>query len=371
MTPTLERAGVSISPPFHFGSAMQAAILYGKEDVRLEEVPVPAVGRGELLVRVRTALTCGTDVKVYRRGYHARMIQPPALFGHELAGDVVALGEGVTAFRIGDRVVAANSAPCEECFFCRHKQPNLCEDLLFNNGAYAEFIRLPERIVRKNTYPIPDDVSYVDAALVEPLACALRGLDESGVQPGDTVAVMGLGPIGLMFVRLAKRAYGARVLAIARRIEQVDRAMLLGADEGILTSKGIELNSDAALVSEVRARTGGRGADVVIEAIGRPESWELATLVVRKGGVINFFGGCPTGTKVGLDTTLLHYSEITCKASFHHTPAHIRRSLELVAAGLINATHFVNHEQPLSELPQVLHDLAHHRNGHIKTAIIP
>ena len=350
---------------------MQAAVLYGKEDVRLEAVPVPSVGVGELLVRVRTALTCGTDVKVYRRGYHARMIQPPALFGHELAGDVVAIGQGVQSFSVGDRVVAANSAPCDECFFCRHKQPNLCEDLLFNNGAYAEFIRIPERIVRKNTYHIPQGMSYKDAALAEPLACALRGLDECHLQPGDTLAILGLGPIGLMFVRLAKWVFGARVVAIARRLEQVDRAMMLGADEGLLISKNVELSRDLKVVSEVRARTGGRGADVVIEAIGHPDAWELSTLLARKGGIINFFGGCPTGSKVGLDTSLLHYGEITCKASFHHTPDHIRRSLDLLADGRVGAAHLVNHEQPLSELPQVLHDLAHHRNGHIKTAIIP
>jgi L-iditol 2-dehydrogenase len=367
----LEKPGLDISTKRELGSAMQAAVLYGKEDVRLEEVPVPAIGRGELLVRVRAALTCGTDVKVYRRGYHAKMIQPPALFGHEMAGDVVALGTKVRSFQVGQRVVAANSAPCDECFFCRRDQQNLCEDLLFNNGAYAEFIRLPERLVRKNTYQIPDGVSYQDAALVEPLACALRGLDESHVQPGDTVAVMGLGPIGLMLARLAKSVYRARVIAIARRVEQINRARLLGADEGVLIDRNVELNNDQALIGEVEALTSGRGADIVMEAIGRPEAWELATLLVRKGGLINFFGGCPSGTRVGLDTTLLHYGEITCKASFHHTPAHIRRSLELVADGSVRAAHLVNHEQPLSELPQVLHDLAHHRNGRIKTAIIP
>ncbi len=370
MAATLQRLTTAF--PFRdLQSRMQAAVLYGREDVRLEEVPVPSCGPGELLVKVRTALTCGTDVKVYRRGYHARMIQPPALFGHEMAGDIVAMGDDVGSFRVGQRVVAANSAPCDQCFFCRHEQPNLCEDLLFNNGAYAEYIRIPERIVRKNTYIIPDAVSYKDAALAEPLACALRGLSESKFQPGDTVAIMGLGPIGLMFVRLARWVYGARVIAIARRIEQVDRAMLLGADEGVLISRNVDLNKDTGLVSEVKARTGGRGADVVIEAIGRPEAWELATLLVRKGGVINFFGGCPNGAKVGLDTSLLHYGEITCKASFHHTPAHIRRSLELIAEGKVNASHLVNHEQPLSELPRVLHDLAHHRNGQVKTAIIP
>jgi L-iditol 2-dehydrogenase len=344
---------------------MNAAVLYGKEDVRLESVPVPQIGSGELLVRVRAALTCGTDVKVFRRGYHAKMIQPPALFGHEMAGDVVGVGESVSRFQIGDRVVAANSAPCDECFFCRRGQVNLCEDLLFNNGAYAEFMKIPKRIVDKNTYRVAEHLTYTDAALAEPLSCALRCLDESDVRPRDTVAIMGLGPIGLIFVRLARFAYGARVIAMARRIEQIDRAVALGANEGIL------MGSQDLLVEEVKAQTGGRGADVVIEAIGQPEAWVLATRLVRKGGVINFFGGCPAGTKVELDTALLHYSEITCKASFHHTPAHVRRSLDLIAEGVVTATHLVNHEEPLDQLPQVLRDLAHRRNGQIKTAIIP
>ncbi len=352
-------------------STMQAAVLYGKEDVRLESVAVPSIGPGELLVRVRAALTCGTDVKVFRRGYHAKMIRPPALFGHEMAGDVVDVGEGVTGFYPGQRIAAANSAPCDHCFFCRRGQTNLCEDLLFNNGAYAEFIRIPERIVRKNTYIIPDHLGYRDAALVEPLACVLRGLDESHVRAGDTVAVIGLGPIGLMFVRLAHWAFGARVIAIARRLEQVDKAVLLGAGEGILLSQDSPLNEQPSVVSALKSYTGGRGAEVVIEAVGHPQSWELATKLARKGGIINFFGGCPSGTKVALDTALLHYSEITCKASFHHTPGHIRRSLDLVAEGKVTAAHVVNDEEPLSELPRILHDLAHHPNGHIKTAIIP
>jgi L-iditol 2-dehydrogenase len=226
-------------------------------------------------------------------------------------------------------------------------------------------MRLPERIVRTNTYAIPNQLAYKDAALLEPLACVLRGLHESNVRPGDTIAVMGLGPIGLMFVRLAKWAFGARVIAIARRLEQVDRAVLLGAAEGVL------MGDDAAVVSEIRARTGRRCADVVIEAIGHPQAWELATQLVRKGGTVNFFGGCPTGTKVALNTDLLHYSEITCKATFHHTPDHIRRALEVIVDGTVSASHFVNHEEPLSRLPQILKDLAHHRNGQIKTAIVP
>lgn len=345
---------------------MKAAVLYGKEDIRLESVPLPALGPGEILVRVRTALTCGTDVKVFRRGYHARMIIPPALFGHELAGDVAEVGPGVSKFRVGQRVVAANSAPCGECFFCQRNQANLCEDLLFNNGAYAEFIRIPARIVEKNTYEIPNHLRYQDAALIEPLACVLKGLDESHIQPGDTVAVMGLGPIGLMFVRMAKAVCGARVIAVARRQLQIDSAIRLGADDGVI----LDLDQPERTLTQVKYLTSGRGADVVIEAVGQTVSWELATQMVRKGGIVNFFGGCANGAKVGLDTQLLHYSEITCKASFHHTPGHIRRSLDIVASGRVTANHLVNREEPLDNLLKVMYDLMS-RNGHIKTAIIP
>src|SRR5215831_21119373 len=171
---------------------MTAAVLYGKEQLRIESVDVPRIGRGDVLVRVRAALTCGTDVKVFRRGYHPRMIQPPALFGHELAGDIVATGPDVRGFEVGQRVIAANSAPCGTCFYCERGSENLCEDLLFNNGAYAEYIRIPERIVRKNMHELPSHISYQDAALVEPLACVIRGLEETGIRSGDNVAIIGL-----------------------------------------------------------------------------------------------------------------------------------------------------------------------------------
>ena len=342
---------------------MTAAVLYGRENVQIETVPVPAIQAGDVLVRVQAALTCGTDVKVFRRGYHARMIVPPALFGHELAGDIVALGQGVQKFRVGQRVVAANSAPCMECFYCKRGSENLCEDLLFNNGAYAEYIRIPARIVERNMYEMPDHVSYKDAALVEPLACVLRGLDETGIQRGDNVAIIGLGPIGLMFVRLAK-AYGARVIAIGRRQTQLDRAARMGADELITSIESAET------VQRVRDLTKGRGADIAIEAVGHPEVWEMAVRLLRRGGVVNFFGGCPNDSRISLDTSLLHYSEITCRASFHHTPAHIRKALGFVRRGVISSSDFVNRVEPLTNLLEVMRHLMSH-NGHMKTAIIP
>jgi L-iditol 2-dehydrogenase len=342
---------------------MMAAVLYGKEHLQVEPVEVPKVDAGDILVRVRVALTCGTDVKVFRRGYHARMIVPPAVFGHELSGDVVALGDGVTRFAVGQRVVAANSAPCEHCYFCRRGLENLCEDLLFNNGAYAEYIRIPARIVERNTYEIPSEVSYQDAALVEPLACVLRGLEETGIQPGETLAIIGLGPIGLMFVRLAK-LYGARVIAIGRRQTQLNRAAAAGADE-LISTEQMARPADA-----VRSLTGGRGADVAIEAVGNPETWHWAVDMVRRGGTVNFFGGCPNESRVSLDTSLLHYSEITCKASFHHTPLYVRKALDIICNGDIRACDFVNREEPLVNLLEVMRHLMSH-NGHLKTAIFP
>lgn len=342
---------------------MLAAVLYGKEHLQVEPVAVPQIGENDVLVRVKAALTCGTDVKVFRRGYHARMIIPPAVFGHELAGDIVQAGSNVTRFHAGQRVVAANSAPCLECFYCRKGLENLCEDLMFNNGAYAEFIRIPDRIVERNLYEIPADMSYQDAALAEPLACVLKGVEDSGLKEGDNVAVIGLGPIGLMFVRLAKAA-GARVIALGRRQTQLERAGTLGADELISTT---HLENP---VAAVRALTGGRGADVAIEAVGKPHTWELCVRLVRKGGTVNFFGGCASGTRVALDTNRLHYSEITLKATFHHTPETVRKAFALITEKKIRGTDYITGEAPLSRLQQVLRHMLN-RNGDIKTAIIP
>ena len=344
-------------------SHMMAAVLYGKEHLLVEPVAVPTINRGDILVRVKVALTCGTDVKVFSRGYHARMIVPPAVFGHELAGDVIAVGEDVTKFSIGQRVVAANSAPCDKCFFCQRGLQNLCEDLLFNNGAYAEYIRIPARIVESNTYLIPRHVGYSDAALVEPLACVVRGFEETVPREGDTIAIIGLGSIGLMFAKLAK-LYGCRVIALGRRRSQLERAAALGVDELIA------VEGDTNPLSAIRDLTHGRGVDIAIEAVGKPQTWQWAVDMVRRGGTVNFFGGCPNDSKVSLDTALLHYSEITCKASFHHTPAYIQKALDLIRAGHITASFFVNREEPLTNLLEVMRHLMSH-NGHLKTAIVP
>jgi len=348
----------------HGRSTMKAAILHGREDIRIEHVPVPEAAAGELVVRVGAALTCGTDLKVFRRGYHARMIVPPALFGHELAGTVVEAGEGVTGFATGERVVALNSAPCGECYFCARGQENLCDDLLFNNGAYAEFIRIPARIAAKNTLHVPDHVPLEHAALTEPLACAVHGFEDSHPRAGDTVAVIGGGPLGLMILHVAALA-GYEVIAIVRHDGQADAARQLGA------AHVVQATSIRKAIRETRQLTPkDRGVDIAIEAVGVPEAWEEAVELVRKGGTVNFFGGCAVGTHVNLDTNRIHYSDITLRATFHHTPAICRKALELIAGGRFQAAAFITGHAHLYELNRVFEKLMK-RSSEIKTAIVP
>jgi L-iditol 2-dehydrogenase len=348
----------------HGRRTMQAAILHGREDVRIENVPVPRAGVGEIVVQVGAALTCGTDLKVFRRGYHARMIVPPALFGHEMAGTVVEAGVGVTSFAPGDRVVALNSAPCGQCYFCRRDQENLCDDLLFNNGAYAEYIRIPARIVAKNTLRIPEHVPLEHAALTEPLACAVHCIEDCTPHKGDTIAIIGGGPLGLMLLHVASLA-GYQTISLVRHPGQVEAARHLGATHVVQTAV------IRHAIEETRALTSGnRGVDIAIEAVGLPDAWQEAVELVRKGGTVNFFGGCATGTHVSLDTNRLHYNDINLKATFHHTPAFCRQALDLISTGRFQSTAFITGHAHLYELNRVFEKLMR-RSSEIKTAIVP
>jgi L-iditol 2-dehydrogenase len=347
-------------------STMQAAVLHGREDVRIEQVPIPKAAAGELIVHVGAALTCGTDLKVFRRGYHARMIVPPALFGHELAGTVFEAGEGVADFAPSDRVVALNSAPCGKCYFCLRGQENLCDDLLFNNGAYAEFIRIPERIVAMNTIRVPENVPLEHAALTEPLACAVHGFEDSEPRRGDLIAVIGGGPLGLMILHVAALA-GYETIALVRHDGQAEAARQLGAAHVVQNS------SIRKAIQETRALTpNDRGVDIAIEAVGVPEAWQEAMELVRKGGTVNFFGGCARNTHVTLDTNRIHYSDITLRATFHHTPALCRKALALIASGRFQASAFITGHARLYELNRVFEKLMNRSDeSEIKTAIVP
>ena len=344
---------------------MTAAVLYGSEDLRIEHIDVPALAVDEVLLRVRLALTDGTDLKVWKRGYHAMMIQPPAVFGHEVVGEIVAMGKRVDPkWHLGTRVIAANSAPCFRCYHCRRGQENLCEDLLFNNGAYAEYMRIPGRIVRENMLEVPHSVDDHSAALVEPLACVLRGIHEMEVRTGDTAAVIGCGPIGLKYVRMLSRC-GVRVIALARREGPLAIARKLGA---AVTINVTEISDVVAAVRDLTEDK--RGPDSVVEAAGNPATWEQALNMVRRGGVVNFFSGLPTGSRVEIEPAMIHYSEIRMISPFHHTPRFIREALEAVRRRDVSAEEFVTEEIRLEALPQAFARMKS-RSGEIKLAVRP
>ncbi len=329
---------------------MKAAVLHGREDVRVEEVEWRPLGAGEVRLRIEAALTCGTDLKVYKRGYHACMIVPPAVFGHEMAGTLAEVAPDVQGWRVGDRVVVANSAPCGQCFYCGQQQENLCDDLLFLNGAYAESIVVPPRIVGRNLLRLQPGTSFRDAALTEPLACVVQGVRDCKLRAGQRVLVIGSGPIGLMFTALARHA-GCEVTVAGRGEQRLQRAKDLGA------SQVIEAPREGDLTGAVRNQT-SQAFDVVVEAVGQPATWEAAVKLVRKGGTVNLFGGCPTGSTVNFDTALLHYSNLTLLASFHHTPAAIRQALSYIEKGLIKASDFVDGECALEDLPRLFKSMA-------------
>ncbi|MBC8449790.1 MAG: zinc-binding dehydrogenase [Chloroflexi bacterium] len=329
--------------------------------LELRQVPVPAIGPDDILVRVRVALTCGTDVKTYRRGHPK--IPPPTLFGHEFAGDVLAVGAAVREFEPGMRVVAGNSAPCNLCFYCKHGQQNLCDHLVINLGAFAEFVRVPGPIVRQNTYRIPDPLPYRHAALMEPLACVVHGQDLVRIRPGETVIVIGAGgPIGLMHLQLALRQGAAQVIAVDLQDERLAVAQQLGATCIV----NPEREDPVAVAREL---TDGRGADVAIESAGAKAAWLTAVAAVRKGGRVLWFGGLPSGTQVEVDAVRVHYDELTLIGPYHLTPRDCFRALRLIEAGVIDADALVTHELPLERLEEALQMMMDGRC--VKTAILP
>lgn len=327
---------------------MKAVVFYGPGDLRFADVPMPRPKPGEVLVRVDAALTCGTDVKTYRRGHPVMIPVIPTIFGHELAGTIVEVGPGVQGVREGDRVVAANSAPCGACSSCRRGRANLCEDLFFWNGAFAEYALIPSRVTALNLPKISDSLPGRRGAFAEPLACALHALSLAEIRAGDQVVIFGHGPLGQLLGLLAIH-HGGRVLLIGKPGPRLDRAR----------GHGFEcLESLPDVVPAVRKVTGGQGADVAIDATGRPEVWEQAVTSTRRGGTTVFFGGCAPGTEVRLDTRRLHYEELKLVGAFHHTPSGIRRAISLLESGAINPDVLVTHEMRLREVPEALELMA-------------
>jgi len=342
---------------------MRAAMLHGIKDLRVEAVPVPQVGTGEVLVRVMAATTCGTDLKIYQRGYVEKVIKLPTIFGHEWAGDVVQVAPGLVWPQEGMRVRAGNSAPCLHCNMCQRGKYNLCENMIWLWGAYAEYIKVPSRMVLVNMQEIPPQVAFEEAAIAEPLACVLHGVEEAKVMLGDSVAIIGAGPIGLLHLLTAKKIGVQKVVIIDLVKERLDFAKKIGADEAVNAGQ-----ENAA--ERVKELTKGYGADVVIEAIGLPATWEQALKLVRKGGTVLEFGGCPPGTEIRLDTEQLHYGETKVMGAFHTSPLHFRKALDLISSRTIDVRPLITRTMKLDNIKDAFEILSTSKTE-IKIGILP
>ena len=328
---------------------MKSLQFYAPLEVKFEEVEIKDPKEGEVQVKIEAALTCGTDVKTYKRSHPVLIKKTPSGFGHEFSGVISKVGKNVMGFNVGDRVVAANSAPCGECFFCKRGEYNLCENIEFLNGAYAEYINVPKAIVKRNLIHIPDDLEFERAAFAEPLANVVHGIEKTDIKEGQSVGVIGLGPIGLLFVRLAKMK-GARVIAAARNPLKLKLAKDFGcADEVVDLNKYKHPEKIFKDFSDEK-----RGLDVVIECVGLPEVWEEMFNYVRKGGKIHFFGGCPGGTKINIDTQKLHYDQIKIISVFHHTPLYFREALRLIYEEKLPVEKLITDVFPLEKAEEAL-----------------
>ena len=347
---------------------MSACLFYGPYDIRYEKVPVPKIKDNEILLKIKAALTCGTDLKTFQRGHPLLIKSFPSTFGHQFSGTVAKVGSDIKDFYVGQRIIALNSAPCFKCRYCMKEQFSLCENIDFLNGAYAEYVAIPESIVQHNTYEIPQDINYETAASLEGLSVVVHGAERSEISSDKTVCVIGTGSIGLMFVSLAK-LNGAKVISIGRKDFKLKVARELGAD---FTLNLTEYPDKSDLIKKVKNLTGSAGPEIVIEAVGLPEIWELATYLVSRGGLVNFFGGCKSGSKVELDTYRLHYDELKLIGVFHHTPKHVQTALNLLGDSFFKYKVFekiITHVLPLRELEKAF--LMHQSGEAIQVAVRP
>jgi L-iditol 2-dehydrogenase len=342
--------------------------LLGPERLELRQVPVPEPGPGELLLRIEAATTCGTDVKVLRRGGHPRMLHAPTPFGHEMAGTIAAVGASgmePARWRAGDRVVVANSASCGACEWCLHGRENLCAHLQYLNGAFSEYLLVPRRFAEVSTYAIPEGLAPEVAALAEPLACVLHGLEICALDGPAEIVVYGGGPIGLLFIDvLVGLRAGHQVVLADPNPPRLEVARQLGASEAVQVSRD---GGEAARLR--RYARAGDGFDLAIEATGSPVAWEDAMASARPGGTVLLFGGCRPGTTIPLDTHRIHYGELTIKGAYHHRPSTFERALDLLAGGVLHPAALLSAERPLDELEGALRSMM--RKEALKVVIRP
>ncbi|MBN2655138.1 MAG: zinc-binding dehydrogenase [Nitrospirae bacterium] len=337
---------------------MLTSFLLSPGKIELRDIPVPTPGRGEVLIKIKAALTCGTDLKAFLRGHP--LIPMPGPFGHEFSGVIAEIGAGVIKFKEGDHVMCVHSAPCGLCQYCKTGSFNLCENIMQTKvlGAFAEYILIPEHIVKQNLFIKPPSIPFEQAAMMEPLACVVHGASQLRVDKDTTALVIGSGPIGLMHLAVMKMK-GAKVIVTARNEKRLSIAKQLGADVCVQP----ELLRDA-----INNMTNKLGTDIVIECTGQPEIWERSVDYTRRGGTVMLFGGCKKGTLVSFDTYRLHYDEITLKGAFHFTPADVAHAKELLENGL-DLSSIITGTYQLNDLEKALLRLSN--SDGLKYAIIP
>ncbi|PWG61522.1 zinc-dependent dehydrogenase [Sediminicurvatus halobius] len=343
---------------------MHAAVFHAPGDIRYAEVETPKAGDGELLLRVRAATICGTDLRIFH-GRKTKGVRLPSIIGHEFAGEVVDVGSGVSGFAVGDGVAMDPVIPCLRCEYCKQGRENVCANRTAMgyeyDGAFAEYVRIPATgIASGNVYKLAPGTSWEQAALAEPLACCLNGQENAEVGLGDSVVVLGAGPIGLMHLQLARVAGARQVIVSEPNARRRELAASLGADAVV------DPNADD-LAASVRERCDGLGADVVIVAIGLPVLVNQALALVRKQGRVNLFAGFTAGENAAVDPNLIHYNEIRVSGASALTRRQYERSLRLIEAGVIAAGELVTHRLGLHDIGEAL-KLAESGDG-VKVAI--
>jgi L-iditol 2-dehydrogenase len=309
--------------------------------VQVIDIDKPQIGPGEFLVKVRACALCQTDVKIVSRGRHflIDLLGLPLVLGHEVAGEVVEVGRDVEGVAEGDRVAVAPFIPCGKCSACRTGTPQFCEKIPLSwirPGGFSEYIKVSGENAGLRVARIPPNVSFEEASLTEPLACCLNGIIKSGIHLGDDVAIVGAGPVGLTLLLLAKIAGAGQIIMVEMDKQRIECAKRFGADE--IIDPGVEDPSAA-----VRRLTYGKGADVVIEAVGSIKTYDMAIHLARAGGRVTFFGGAPGGSKFEIPTDLLHYMDLTLTGAVSFSPDTFHKSLKLIAAGKVDVKKLITH----------------------------
>ena len=334
---------------------------YSNRDLRLEEMPRPEIGAGELLVRIEASGICGSDVmEWYRVG------KVPLVLGHEVAGEVVEVGEGVTNFREGDRVAVTHHVPCMSCHYCVSGHETVCDTLRttsFDPGGFSEFVRVPAINVDRGTFRLPDSVSYEEGSFVEPLACVLRGQRQGNLRAGCSVLVVGSGIAGLLHVMVARALGAGRIVATDMLDFRLEKALLLGAEATIKATDDVP--------TRFREMNGGRGADLVVVCAGASQAIEQALQSVARSGTVLFFATTRPEVSIPLAVNEFFWrNEVTLTSSYAGSPADCRTALELIRAGRLPVSETITHRLPLAETGRGF-DLVFNPQDSIKVIIEP